>query len=135
MKQYYGANHILLHQALDSCLGEDRTRVPFDSLPHATYTCDLGPQTVEPMHRNVGDFPRGVCILTVSGDFNWNNGVEVLLLEPKLIVQLQPRYILIFSSTVTYGNLGFSDLKDQVRYTFTCHTASPLFEWASKNAP
>lgn len=137
LKEYYDDNHARLHQAINSRFGRDRISKPvFKGLSQASFTCNLGPHSISPMHIDEDGLSFGVTMLSVFGDFDWKNGGEVFLQEPKMIVQMRPGEVLIFpSSSITYGELPLTQAEGQVRYTFTCHSSEALFDWVANNMP
>ena len=81
------------------------------------------------MHRDSENLSFGICIVSAFGDFDWQNGGEVFLLEPRVVVQLRPGDLLMFpSASITHGNFSLTG-GDQYRYSFTCYTAASLFQW------
>ena len=105
-------------------------RPAFDLLPQGACTCNLGPETITPMHRDAQNLSYGLCAVSVFGAFDWENGAELLLLEPGVIVQLGPGEILLFpSAAITHGNFPLSSKQGQVRYSLTSYTSGSLFQW------
>ena len=109
-------------------------KVPFPLLPQASCSCNLGPQTVMPMHRDSENLLFGVCIVSVFGDFDFEEGGELLLYEPKVVLQMGPGDLLIFpSAAITHGNLPLSQKENQVRYSFMCYSPAGLFQWVANH--
>ena len=117
----------LLHQK-----GLDGIKGAFDSLAQSSSTCNLGPQTVTPMHRDAQNLSYGLCMVSAFGDFDGEDGGELLLYEPGAVVQMLPGDLLIFpSAAITHGNLKLSERPNQVKYSFTHYTSGSLFQWVA----
>lgn len=82
------------------------------------------------MHRDAENLSYGICMVSAFGDFDWQNGGEIFLLEPRVVVQLRPGDLLMFpSASITHGNFALQERADEYRYSFTCYTAASLFQW------
>lgn len=87
------------------------------------------------MHRDVANLSYGVCMVSSFGNYDWEHGGELFLLEAGLIVQMQPGDLLIFpSASITHGNFDLSSTPGQTRYSFTAYTAGALFQWNENGA-
>ena len=52
----------------------------FSMLPLGGCTANLGPNTVTPLHRDMMNNVTGICVVSVFGDFDWENGGDQLQL-------------------------------------------------------
>lgn len=105
---------------------------PFPLLPQASCTCNLGPHTVTPMHRDTENLSYGVCMVSAFGDFDPEEGGELFLYEPRVVFPMGEGDLLIFpSASITHGNLPLSPKENQSRYSFTCYSAAGLFQWVA----
>lgn len=105
---------------------------PFPQLPQASCSCNLGPHTVTPMHRDTENLSYGVCMVSAFGEFDPEEGGELFLYEPKVVCSMGEGDLLIFpSASITHGNLPLSSKEKQTRYSFTCYSAAGLFQWVA----
>ena len=82
------------------------------------------------MHTDSENLSYGLCVVCPFGNFDWENGAELLLLEPGIILQLRPGDALFFpSATITHGNFPLSSKPNQTRYSFMCYSTASLFQW------
>lgn len=131
VKAYYEANQARVQEDHASRYGDgEKLKGAFPGFAQASCTCNLGPTTVTPMHRDAENLSFGICMVSAFGDFEWQNGGEIFLLEPRVVIQLRPGDLLMFpSASITHGNFALPEGADQYRYSFTCYTAAALFQW------
>ena len=123
-----------LEEKLEKAAGGEGAPYAFPNLPQGGCTCNLGPKTVTPMHRDSENLSYGLCVVSAFGDFDWQHGGELMLFEPKVIVQMRPGDSLIFpSAAITHGNLPLSSKPGQTRYSLTHYTAGSLFQWVAND--
>ena len=107
---------------------EFRLTPPFESIPFACCTVNLGPQTITPLHLDSENLSYGICVISSFGKYDWRKGGELFLLEPNVLLQMRPGDVVLMpSALITHGNMPLSS-PSEVRYSITMYSAGRLFE-------
>ncbi|KAF7972052.1 hypothetical protein HWV62_19193 [Athelia sp. TMB] len=100
----------------------------FPGSPFNACTINMGPQTVCLPHRDYWNLAYGTCPIGVLGPFNHRAGGQMILHEPKVIIELQRGDVMFIpSAAVTHENAPIA--VDERRYSFTLYTAGGLFRY------
>lgn len=91
-------------------------------------TFNFGPQVVCNGHRDHLNWAVGGCVITAAGNFDYQKGGHLVLVEPKKILEFPPGCsVIIQSACLTHGNLPIG--KDEKRVSMTQYTAGGLFRF------
>lgn len=100
----------------------------FPSSPFCALTINMGPQTVCLPHRDYWNLAYGTCPIGVLGPFDHRTGGQLILHEPKLIIELRRGDVMFIpSAAVTHENAPIAEGEE--RYSFTQYTAGGLFRY------
>ncbi|KAF7967033.1 hypothetical protein HWV62_36025 [Athelia sp. TMB] len=100
----------------------------FPGSPFNACTINMGPQTVCLPHRDYWNLAYGTCPIGVLGPFNHRTGGQMILHEPKVIIELRRGDVMFIpSAAVTHENAPIAI--DEQRYSFTLYTAGGLFRY------
>lgn len=101
----------------------------FPDSPFCALTINMGPQTVCLPHRDYWNLVYGTCPVGVLGSFNHRTGGQMILHEPKLVIELRRGDVMFIpSAAVTHENAPVA--VGETRYSFTQYTAGGLFRYA-----
>ncbi|KZV93175.1 hypothetical protein EXIGLDRAFT_586595, partial [Exidia glandulosa HHB12029] len=94
----------------------------------AAHTFNLGPCVRCFLHRDCLNFPPGACPIFVLGKFDYTRSAQLIIVEPKVIVELMHGDLfIVLSSLLTHGNAPL--LKGEERMSWTCWMAGGLVRW------
>ncbi|KZP08486.1 hypothetical protein FIBSPDRAFT_694812, partial [Athelia psychrophila] len=100
----------------------------FPDSPFCALTINMGPQTVCLPHRDYWNIAYGTCPIGVLGSFNHRTGGQLILHEPKLVIELRRGDIMFIpSAALTHENAPI--VAGEKRYSFTQYTAGGLFRY------
>ncbi|KAF7969180.1 hypothetical protein HWV62_28009 [Athelia sp. TMB] len=100
----------------------------FPGSPFCALTINMGPQTVCLPHRDYWNLAYGTCPIGVLGSFNHRTGGQLILHEPKLIIEVRRGDVMFIpSAAITHENAPIS--VGEERYSFTQYTAGGLFRY------
>ncbi|KIY62017.1 hypothetical protein CYLTODRAFT_362105, partial [Cylindrobasidium torrendii FP15055 ss-10] len=96
----------------------------------AAMTVNLGPVSVTEPHRDPSNKPDNWCDITAAGNFDHKLGGKLVLVEPKLIIEI-PAGVTVFipSALITHYNLPIAP--GETRYSITQYSAGGLFRWVN----
>ncbi|KZV85178.1 hypothetical protein EXIGLDRAFT_571457, partial [Exidia glandulosa HHB12029] len=98
------------------------------NLPFAAHTFNLGPHVQCLLHRDSLNWPRGICPVIVFGNFDHTTSGQFIMVEPKVVLELQHGDVFIFlSSLLTHGNAPLREGEE--RMSWTCWMAGGLMRW------
>lgn len=98
------------------------------NLPFAAHTFNLGPQVRCWLHRDSQNWPPGICPVLVRGDFDHTRSAQMILVEPKIVLELRSGDLFIMlSSLITHGNAPLGE--GETRMSWTCWMAGGLCRW------
>ncbi|KZP11062.1 hypothetical protein FIBSPDRAFT_678375, partial [Athelia psychrophila] len=96
--------------------------VVFPDSPFCALTINMGPQTVCLPHRDYWNVVYRTCPIGVLGPFNHRTGGQLILHEPKLVIELRRGDIMFIpSAAVTHENAPI--VAGEKCYSFTQYTA------------
>ncbi|KIO26192.1 hypothetical protein M407DRAFT_39023, partial [Tulasnella calospora MUT 4182] len=124
-QKYEDCHKYVLSQskALDCINAESPHSVPFASL-----TANLGPQTVCWPHQDTKNLSNGVCVVLVLGSFNYQYGGHIVLHEARLVVEMKPGDALFLpSAIITHETIPIQ--AEETRYSLVFYSAGGLFRW------
>ncbi|KII92988.1 hypothetical protein PLICRDRAFT_101289, partial [Plicaturopsis crispa FD-325 SS-3] len=102
----------------------------FPDCPFYATTLNMGPQTVCLPHRDFNNLAYGTCGIGALGDFDHRTGGQIILHEPKIILEFRRGDIFFVpSAAVTHENVPIKPT--ETRYSFTMYTAGGLFRWVA----
>ena len=79
-------------------------------------------------HKDWGNLPFGVCIITSAGKIDSTCGSHLILWECGLVIEFPAgASIIIPSAVISHSNLPIQP--HETRYSFTQYAASGLFRW------
>jgi hypothetical protein len=89
---------------------------------------NFGPHAVTKPHKDCTNCPFGWCSIQAFGDFNSARGGQIVLWEPKLIIEFPSgSTILIPSALVTHSNIPVDS--HETRHSFTMFTPGNIFRY------
>ncbi|KAG8982257.1 hypothetical protein FRB90_006914, partial [Tulasnella sp. 427] len=100
-----------------------------DSLPFASLTANLGPQTVCHHHRDIKNkCSGGLCAIKALGTFDSTLGGHLVLHELGLIVEIPSGDTVFFpSAVISHETIPIG--ADETRYSLVWYSAGGLFRW------
>lgn len=102
--------------------------LPVPKLPFASYTLNVGCQSVCNVHVDGCNLSSGLCLVIPSGSFNHEKGGHLIFHELRLFFELPAGSIVLFpSAIISHENIGIS--KDEQRQALTAFTPGRLFQW------
>lgn len=111
--------------------GVSTLRPAYLGYPQAASSCNVGPQTITPLHRDSENLSYGICTVSALGQYDSSAGAELALLEPGVVVPLRRGKSIMFpSAMITHGNFPLSASPNQCRYSLTTYTSGSVFQWA-----
>ncbi|KAI0045272.1 hypothetical protein FA95DRAFT_1472962, partial [Auriscalpium vulgare] len=100
----------------------------FKSSAYPTATINFGPCTVCRPHRDSANFPGIACAITAMGDFDPDQGGQLVFYDFGLKVRFPPgSTILLSSASLRHGNLPIQE--GESRYSFTQYCPGGLMRW------
>lgn len=95
--------------------------------PFCAVTMSLGPCEETTHHRDHKSKAAGACVVAPFGAFDPIQGVQIVLHEPKVVVQLNPGDLLFLSACITHETFH---VDPQVqRSSLTLYTTEALLKW------
>ncbi|KZV83199.1 hypothetical protein EXIGLDRAFT_598006, partial [Exidia glandulosa HHB12029] len=91
-------------------------------------TFNLGPYVRCWLHRDCLNFPPGVCPIFILGNFDHRISAQLIIVEPKVIIELMHGDLFIMlSSLLTHSNAPLQ--AGEERMSWTCWMAGGLVRW------
>ncbi|KAJ8489236.1 hypothetical protein ONZ45_g13658 [Pleurotus djamor] len=107
---------------------DPRLRKNFDNSSFAAITVNFGPRTVSVPHVDHANLATGMCALTALGDFDPDEGGQLVLWDLKIIIRFPPGSTLLFpSALIKHSNIPIQD--QEQRYSVTQYSSGGLFRW------
>lgn len=104
-----------------------KLELPYPGSSFAATTVNIGPQAVAHSHTDWGNIAWGTCTDSPFGSYDWTRGGQLILHEPKLILELRPGDVALFpSACIEHENLPIQ--KGETRYSVVSYTAGALFQ-------
>lgn len=104
-----------------------QTPIPRSVFPGLTV--NFGGRVTSYRHRDSNNLACGVCAITPLGKFDHQRSAQLVLEEPKVVLEVPPMAVaFILSASCTHSNLPLAD--GETRISFTQYAAGPLFRYA-----
>jgi hypothetical protein len=105
-------------------------RFPSSSIPFASFTFNVGHWIRCLIHRDVLNLAFGICLILVLGNFNHTLGGQIILHEPKLIIEAPPgTSVAIPSGTIRHEVLPLHNPDAERRQSLTGYTSAAIFQF------
>lgn len=83
-------------------------------------------------HRDTNNLAYGICAITPVGRFDHTQSAQLVLEEPRLIVEVPAASTaFIMSSCCTHSNLPLGP--EEIRFSFTQYAAGPIFRYVQNH--
>ncbi|KAF4565733.1 hypothetical protein EYR40_002197 [Pleurotus pulmonarius] len=100
----------------------------FPNSDFASTTVNLGPQTVSITHADSANLAYGLCAITALGDFDPDQGGQLILWNLRVVIRFPPgSTLLVPSALIPHSNLPIQP--EESRYSVTQYSAGSLFRW------
>lgn len=113
-------------QTIQQALPTLRFPIPQSTFPGLTV--NFGGRVTTYRHRDINNLAYGICAITPLGDFDHTQSAQLVLEEPKVIIEVPAvATAFILSASCTHSNLPLTD--DETRISFTQYAAGPIFRY------
>lgn len=103
----------------------------FPGCPFAAASLNLAPQVIAISHLDNQNLVNGVCGIFAFGKFDPTKSAQLVLDEPRLIIELGPGDLLFFpSAAIHHWNLPMAP--DERRKSLIMYSAGGLFRWVKQ---
>ncbi len=100
----------------------------FPNSDFASTTINLGPQTVSITQADSANLAYGLCAITALGDFDPDQGGQLILWNLRVVIRFPPgSTLLVPSALIPHSNLPIQP--EESRYSVTQYSAGSLFRW------
>ena len=101
----------------------------FPDVPFACLCLNLGGKATSSKHRDYQNLAFGVCAIGIFGDFDYYEGGQLVLYEPKVIIEARKGDVAFLpSATISHGNIRLAHDTDE-RYSLVMYTPGSNFRW------
>jgi hypothetical protein len=112
----------------DICSEFPECHLPFQQLPFAQYTMNVGKKSVCRVHLDGSNIAAGLCMACPLGSFDYKKGGHLILHELKLILEVPAGSIALFpSALVAHENIPIQP--GETRQAITAFTSANLFQY------
>lgn len=126
--KYFPEIYEYYDDALDSVCSQTECERVAGDLPFASYTLNVGQQSVCRLHVDGCNPPGGVCLASPYGDFSYREEGHLILHELNLVLALPPGSFILFpSALISHQNIPIRPGKE--RRSFTAFSPGSMFQW------
>ena len=104
----------------------------FPNSRFAAQSLNIDDQVLAIKHTDLMDLVFGICGILPLGDFNPRTSAQLVLEEPRLIIELRPGDIFFFpSATIHHYSIPMVS-QDETRQSMIFYSAGGLFRWVKQ---
>lgn len=98
------------------------------ALPQTGYTINLDDRSICLSHIDHSNLATGLCLVCPLGNFNHELGGQIVLQEPRMIVEVPVGGMILFpSAIIAHGNISVEE--KETRTAITSYCAGTLFQF------
>ncbi|KAH8101604.1 hypothetical protein BXZ70DRAFT_871029, partial [Cristinia sonorae] len=102
----------------------------FPNCPFSAQSLNLSLQSLASPHVDLKNLVFGLCCIIPLGHFNGETSAQLVLVEPKVIVELRPGDVFFFpSACIRHYSASLAKPEQETRQCMIMYTAGGLFRW------
>ncbi|TCD60677.1 hypothetical protein EIP91_009711 [Steccherinum ochraceum] len=102
----------------------------FENCPFAAHAFNLGRQSLSTNHADVQNLVFGLCGILPLGRFDGRRSAQLILVEPRVIIELRPGDVFFFPSAIIHHRSApLASPDGETRQCMILFSAGSLFRW------